>query len=75
MIYKSIYVLLYLLAVTIIMFIEKIRVGLFTVGDTRMQSCLNPFLRNKLVYNRQARVLIGEAIVKNRYYFIGSRFS
>lgn len=34
MIYKSIYVLLYLLAVTIIMFIEKIRVGLFTVGDT-----------------------------------------
>lgn len=47
MIYKSIYVLLYLLAVTIIMFIEKIRVGLFTVGDTRMQSCLKPFLRNK----------------------------
>lgn len=56
------------------MFIEKIRVGLFTVGDTRMQSCLKPFLRNKLVDNRQARVLIGEAIVKNRYYFIGSRF-
>lgn len=46
MIYKSIYVLLYLLAVTIIMFIEKIRVGLFTVGDTRMQSGLKSFLRN-----------------------------
>lgn len=47
MIYKSIYVLLYLLAVTIIMFIEKIRVGLFTVGDTRMQSCLKPFFKKQ----------------------------
>lgn len=51
------------------MFIEKIRVGLFTVGDTRMQSCLKPFLRNKLVDNRQARVLIGEAIVKKPILF------
>lgn len=35
-----------------------------------MQSCLKSFLRNKLVYNRQTRVLINiEAIVKIPIWF------
>lgn len=80
MIYKSIYVLLYLLAVAICHNNYVYRKDSSRIVYCRRHTYAIMFKiifkkYKKFVYNRQARVLIGEAIVKNLYYFIGSRFS